>query len=305
MTRYLIALTLLFCASSSIPSYAKPARLQPIILDQKPHPEGAFTEGLIIDNDEITETSGLYGESYVVRYDSHNSRILQKMTLPRAYFAKGITQVGNKLYMLTWKAGKLFVLRAYSFEFVETKSYDGEGWGITYDGTHFVTSDGSSRLAFRDFATFEVNYTLGVHEGSKSWKQLKELEYAHGLIWANVWDNPHILAIDPTTGEVVGKADLSELVAANNHSPGNSVLNGIAYDKKTNAFWITGKLWPNRYLVHFVWHKPMVEPETAPAPSDAPQDSAAPQEFPSQAHDSTSGGMPNPPSASAVYYLNP
>lgn len=270
MTRYSAALILLCSTALSAVSFAKPARLDPIILDTKPHLEGAFTQGLIVENGEITETSGLYGKSYVVRYDAETNRISQKMTLPRAYFAEGITQVGSNLYMLTWKAGKLFVLRAYSFEFVDTKNYTGEGWGITYDGRHLVTSDGSSLLAFRDVDTFEVERTISVHEGARSWGQLNELEFAHGLIWANVWRSSVILAIDPADGEVVGKADLSKLVEKNNHTPDTSVLNGIAYDESSNAFWITGKLWPERYLVHFIWHKPLPQTRAVPVEPSPP-----------------------------------
>lgn len=261
MTRHLAALILLLIAFSGTFAYANPATLTPVILDTKPHLEGTFTQGLTFENGELTETSGLYGKSYVVRYNVENNRVAQKMTLPRTYFAEGITQVGNKLYMLTWKEEKLFVLRAYSFEFVETLSYSGEGWGITHDGTHFITSDGSSNLVFRDFNSFTPVRAVSVYEGAKRWDKLNELEFAHGLVWANVWHTPVILAIDPATGEVVGKADLSELTSENNHSPGKSVLNGIAYDDSSNAFWVTGKLWPNRYLIHFIWHKPMVAPK--------------------------------------------
>lgn len=261
MTRHFAALILLFIVSTGTCAYAKPATLEPIILDTKPHLEGTFTEGLIFNNGEITETSGLYGKSYVLRYNAQSNRVSQKMTLPRTYFVKGITQVGNKLYMLTWKEEKLFVLRAYSFEFVETLSYRGAGLGITYDGMSIVTSDGSSNLVFRDLNTFEPIRSVSVQEGSKRWSKLNELEFAHGLIWAAVERSPVILAIDPVTGEVVGKADLQELVNGNNHGSDESVLNGIAYDEQSNAFWITGKLWPKRYLVHFLWHKPAVAPK--------------------------------------------
>lgn len=299
MNRKLIAMIMLVSATFSPLAHSKTAKLEPIILDEKPHIQGSFTQGLLVDNGEITETSGGYGESYVVRYDVKNNRILQKMTLPRSYFAEGITQVGNKLYMLTWKEGKLFVLRAYSFEFVDTLNYTGEGWGIAYDGTHFITSDGSSRLAFRDFNTFEVQYTLGVYEGAKSWSQLNELEFAQGLLWANVFQSSVILAIDPLTGQVVGKADMSELVKENNHTPGESVLNGIAYDESANGYWITGKLWPKRYLVHFIWNKPMVVPPPAPtAPANggagASGDAAI---LPPSANSSAATPDPAPPSS--------
>lgn len=257
MIRYSAGLILLFSAYVSVAAFAKPATLRPIILDTKPHLEGAFTQGLIINNGEITETSGLYGKSYVVRYDAETNRVAQKMTLPRSYFAEGITQVGNNLYLLTWKEGKLFVLRTYSFEFVNTLNYTGEGWGITHDGSHFITSDGSSSLAFRDSETFEVQHTIQVHEGARTWDQLNELEFAQGLIWANVFHDSHILAINPSTGEVVGKADLSDLVAENSRASDKAVLNGIAYDEDSNAFWVTGKLWPKRYLLHFIWHRPL------------------------------------------------
>ena len=246
---------------------AEPAVLKPIILENQNHISGLFTAGLIADKGEITETSGQEGSSYVVRYSSKDNRILQKMDLPSTYTARGITEVGNKLYLLTLKQHKLFILRSYSFEFVESLNFSGEGWGIAYDGMSFITSDGGSRLQFRDSKSFEVHRSLGVYEGAKNWRKLSELEFAQGLIWATVEQSPIILAVDPTTGEVVGKADLSDLVQENQLADGEATPSGIAYDKEANGFWITGPHWQSRYLIRFIWYKPLPPAPQAKATS--------------------------------------
>jgi len=79
---------------------------------------------------------------------------------------------------------------------------------------------------------------------------VNELEYIHGYIYANQWETPYILKIDPSTGRVVGRLDLDNLQkeAAAVH-PGSDVLNGIAYDSTTNRMIVTGKRWPYYYEI--------------------------------------------------------
>src|SRR5690606_4931377 len=122
-----------------------------------------------------------------------------------------------------------------------------------HDSRNFIVSNGSDILQFREPENFKAVRELRVVDPNRTWKHLNELEYADNLIWANVWQSPHILAIDPGDGRVRGVLDLSRLVEANNIRPGDSVLNGIAYNPDRGTFWVTGKLWPNRYEIRIEW----------------------------------------------------
>ena len=82
-------------------------------------------------------------------------------------------------------------------------------------------------------------------------RRINELEYAEGFIWANIWRSPFIVKINPNTGELVGFYDMQSLVEKHSSGSDERVLNGIAYDADKKAFWVTGKLWPARYLIKF------------------------------------------------------
>lgn len=245
------ALTACGSAHTSLP--ATPQKLTYEILETHPHDPRIFTQGLVIDGDVITETSGLYAKSFLLQYHAESGEIVQRIDLPRNIFAEGITKFEDRFYMLTWHAEKAFVFDAETLDQETVLEYSGEGWGITHDGRELITSNGSDTLSFRNPTDFAVVKTLQVKDAKGSWNQLNELEYAEGHIWANVWQTPLILAISPESGQVEGVLDLAELDRINNHSPGQSVLNGIAYDPARHAFWITGKWWPNRYLIRLQW----------------------------------------------------
>jgi glutamine cyclotransferase len=238
------------------PQTVEPQKIAYEILATHPHDRSSFTQGLIVDGEVITETSGLYGKSFLLQYHAYSGDVLQRVDLPKDIFAEGITRFHDQLFMLTWHAGKAFVFDAHTLDHQQTLAYSGQGWGITHDGTHLITSNGSDTLSFRHADDFSVAHTLQVTDSQRSWDQLNELEFAHGYIWANVWQVPLILAINPQTGKVEGILDLTELDRANNHTPGQSVLNGIAYDSQRDAYWVTGKLWPNRYLMRLERPKP-------------------------------------------------
>lgn len=240
------------CGSPTSSSQTAPAKLAYEILATRDHDASIFTQGMVLQERVVTETSGLYGKSFVTQYDADSGHPLKRVALPTEIFAEGITLFHGHFYVLTWHAEKAFVLRADTLQMEKTLTYSGEGWGITHDSRHLITSDGSDTLSFRNPVDFNVEKTLPVTDGQQSWSQLNELEYAQGYIWANVWQAPFILAIDPSDGRVMGVADLSELDRANNRYPGESVLNGIAFDPAQQAYWITGKWWPKRYLVRFV-----------------------------------------------------
>lgn len=223
------------------------------IVDVKDHSPPAFTQGLVQTGEWVFETSGLYGQSYIVHYHAENGELQRRVDLPDHLFAEGLTWMDDTLYMLTWKAGKMWVLDPDSLEVKQKIRYQGEGWGLTNNGSQLIMSNGTDQLLFRCKDSFEVERALTVREGDRTWRNLNELVYAEGLIWANVWLSPIILAIDPASGRVVGKVDFSALVKKNSTDPTHTVLNGIAFDSTTASYWITGKHWPNRYRVRFIW----------------------------------------------------
>lgn len=113
-------------------------------------------------------------------------------------------------------------------------------------------SDGTDTLTFlhpKDLKPFKL---LRVTEDGFPLKNLNELEYIKGYIFANIWTTNYIVKIDPANGKVVGKLDLAPVsFEAKNKNPDVDVLNGIAYDSVSDKIYITGKLWPNVYQINF------------------------------------------------------
>ena len=205
-------------------------------------------------NGDFIVSSGLYGQSFVARLDAKMTMV-GGIKLPKHYFAEGLTFIDDHIYLLTWKAGTLLKLDK-DLQLVSSYRYDGEGWGLAYNGQHLLMSDGSARIQFRDPTDFSVVKTLDVRFNGEALSNINELEYAQGALWANVWHSDRIYKISPETGEVLGDWDLSGLRQNENALSREAVLNGIAYDKNKNAFWVTGKLWQRQYLVKLHLNEP-------------------------------------------------
>ncbi len=219
------------------------------ILETKDHDPTLFTQGLIVDGDDLIESAGRYGRSRIVRYNAETGNVSKSSPLPNSIFAEGIHQLDDSIYLLTWQEGRAYRLEASSFLIRQVFPVETEGWGLTHDGQHFIQSDGSDKLYFRNSSTFKIEKTITVHDGGQPLHMLNELEFAGGLVWANVYMTPIIAAISPDNGKVVLRLDLSELTARHSDGTPGHVLNGIAYDSERDAFWITGKCWNKRYLI--------------------------------------------------------
>ena len=183
-----------------------------------------------------------------MRYNAETGKLINSATLPSNIFAEGLEQYNDSLYLLTWRENVAFRLNPDTFEILQKFKIENEGWGLTHNGEHFIQSDGSAWLYFRNSKTFKIEKKMIVQGNMRYWRNLNELEYAKGLIWANVYMTPTILAISPD-GHVAYTLDLSAITAKHRSPDPNVVLNGIAYDPKRDAFWVTGKLWDKRYLI--------------------------------------------------------
>jgi len=156
-------------------------------------------------------------------------------------FAEGSVVFNDKLYVLTWKENKVFVFNPETIELERSYYYNRDGWGLTTDNKYLIASDGSSKLYFLDENLKDIK-TITVTFDGKEIRNINELEYINGYIWANVWLSNNILVIDKDSGEVVKVIDFSNLYSSNN-TTNDDVLNGIAYNEITNRLYITGKRW--------------------------------------------------------------
>lgn len=221
------------------------------VLETRDHDAKIFTQGFELHDGTAYVSSGLYGKSFLRTYDHKSAVVKKEMAFPPQIFAEGITLTNNTLYALSWHAGIMFLLDPGTLTIKGKIRYQGEGWGLTHDNESLIMSNGSDTLYYRNPTTLAVTRTINVHNKWRKYQKLNELEFAEGAIWANVWGSDYILKIDPATGKSLGIINLHTIVAKHNSRPGHTVLNGIAYDEKRKAFWITGKFWPKQYLVKF------------------------------------------------------
>ncbi len=233
------------------PTAAAPVeRLKVKVLATYPHDAAAFTQGLQLEGDVFYESTGLEGQSSVRKVEAKTGRVLQKVALENRLFGEGLVHLDSRLVQLTWQNGVALVWDAATLTRLQTWRYQGEGWGLTYDGTQLIQSDGSSFLTFRDPDDFALQGRLQVRKEGLPVDQLNELEFAEGKIYANIWGSDEIVRIDPASGEVEAVIDARNLLKTN-EKLGADVLNGIAWDAATRTFWITGKRWPKMFQVVF------------------------------------------------------
>lgn len=219
------------------------------IVNMWPHDSNAFTQGLILSDGKLLESTGQEGFSSLRRIDLETGKILKKVDVPVPYFAEGITLLNGKIYQLTWQHQLGFIYDAQSLERLGEFKYTGEGWGLTTDGKSLILSDGTTRLRFLDPSDFHVVRTITVHDGQTPVNELNELEFVQGEIYANVWHDNRIATIDPQSGRVTAWIDLNGMMPEGELQDPEAVLNGIAYDQVNNRLYVTGKLWPRVFEI--------------------------------------------------------
>ena len=213
------------------------------------HDPDAFTQGLVVDDGFLWESTGLNGKSSIRKVDLATGEVLVKKDLDEEYFGEGLTVLDDKFYQLTWKAGVGFIYDRELNRIGEFK-YDGQGWGLATDGKQLVLSDGTPQIKFLNPETFEVERTIWVRRKSGRLGQLNELEM-FGIkpkLYANQFQRDMIYEIDPSTGEVTAEIDLSGLWPKRER-PEGGVLNGIAIHPDTKKMLVTGKLCPKIFEI--------------------------------------------------------
>lgn len=201
----------------------------------------------------VVESTGMYGESKLRRYELSTGRVLTEVELPKAYFGEGAVGVNGFIYQMTYRERIVRKYQQDTFALIEELAMPREvreGWGMTTDNSTIYVTDGSNNVYFVDPHTFGVTRTLPIVDSDgRRMMNLNELEYINGELWANIYFSRRVVVIDPTTGSVKYFVDLSGLGAPDESYRWSSgeVLNGIAYDG--SRILVTGKYWRHIYAI--------------------------------------------------------
>jgi len=228
------------------------------IINTYPHDPEAYTQGLEYHDGYLYESTGRKGKSSLRKVALKSGEVVKKIDVAPAYFAEGMTIFGDKIYQLTWQSKKGFIYDLKDFKQIDNFSYGQsiEGWGLTNDGEKFIKTDGTEKVWFLDAETCKENGYIEAYSNKQKVKDLNELEFVNGKIYANVWQKNILLIMNPKNGAIEGVADLNglerEISKTQNLDPNDHVLNGIAYDKKGNRLFVTGKHWGKLFEIQLI-----------------------------------------------------
>ncbi len=216
-------------------------------------PKG-YTQGLLFYNGKMYESTGQYGRSSVRIVDHATGKILRTRSISPRHFGEGIAVANDNLYMLTWTSRICFVFSPETLEEKGTHAYYSEGWGLTKYGDNLVKSDGSHFLRLLEPKSFAEISVMTVSLNGRPLTNLNELEYAEGLIFANIYMSDKIAAIEPETGEVLSIVDFGGLRDYERDNPDAEAFNGIAYNPSSGTYYVTGKDWLHYFEVKILFH---------------------------------------------------
>ncbi|MCK4919712.1 MAG: glutaminyl-peptide cyclotransferase [Bacteroidales bacterium] len=242
-----------FSVSMRIVSDIIPEKYSYKIKSTFPHDKGAYTQGLEYSDGFLFEGTGNYGESSMRKVNLETGEIIKFRDLPSEFFGEGITRINNKIYQITYRSQVGFVYNENSFELERKIFYQNkEGWGLCNNGTNILMTDGTHIIYFMDTVYFSVDRKIEVFDNEKEVNLLNELELIDGILYANRYTTNEIVMIDPGSGKILGKIDMSGILDAKDKHPRIDYFNGIAYDEENNRVFVTGKYWPKVYEVEFV-----------------------------------------------------
>ncbi|NHF59270.1 glutaminyl-peptide cyclotransferase [Flavobacteriaceae bacterium TP-CH-4] len=228
------------------------------ILNEYPHDNRAYTQGLEFHNGVLYESTGKKDRSSLRKVDYNTGEVLQQVDMDGTVFGEGITIFNDKIYMLTWQSGLGFIYnlndlkKLDNFQYGESK----EGWGLTNNGEKLIKSDGTEKIWFLNPETLVEEGYIETVTNKSIFNRANELEYVDGKIYANVYQRPSVMIIDAISGAIEGVVNFSGLdKKVSKHAGWSStenVLNGIAYHPERKTFFVTGKDWDKLFEVKIV-----------------------------------------------------
>ena len=223
------------------------------VITEYKHDKNAYTQGLEFYNNQLYESTGLNGKSTLRKSDYISGEILNIVKLDYEYFGEGLTIINDKIYQLTWKNNIGFI---YDLDFNKIGNFDygksKEGWGLCNDGSFIYKSDGTNKIWILDPETLEEIRFIEVLTNRSKIKNINELEYIDGKIYANTYqfNRDVVIVINPLNGVVEKVIDFSGIRDRVTQKPDLDVMNGIAYfDGK---IFVTGKNWDKLFEVEVV-----------------------------------------------------
>ncbi len=238
-----------------VTSDTKPIQYSYQIIAEYPHNPSHFIQGLEFYENKLYEGTGQEGTSGIYLLNLQTGKTIKEHKLDDQYFGEGITILNNKIFQLTYKNQIGFVYDLNTFDLLNTWKYKSkEGWGLTNDGHSLIMSDGSENIYFINPDTYQEERKIQVCNDYDLVKNLNELEYIKGEIWANIWTTNTIVIIDPKSGKIIGEINLSGLSGTILQSQREQidVLNGIAWNPVTDKIYVTGKLWPKIFEIKLI-----------------------------------------------------
>jgi glutamine cyclotransferase len=220
-----------------------------------PHDTSSYTEGLLYQDGYLYESTGVKGHSTLRKVDLATGKAVQVAKVDSQYFGEGSAIIGDKILMLTYQDPRVaFVFDKKTFKLLKTFPYHVgvEGWGLAFDGKKLYTDDSTNRIWFLDKDNYRQIGYIDVYDDQGPVKNINELEYIDGKLYANIWETDDIIVIDPKSGAVLERIDLTNLYPQNKRNLNADVLNGIAWDGQGKRLFVTGKKWPHLYQVKFV-----------------------------------------------------
>jgi len=249
----------LFAASPALAAEcARPATLRFDVTNKIVRSQVGFTQGLEWRDGKLFESTGAIGGHSGLNIIAPEGTVTNVRDDATKYFGEGLTILNDEIYQLTWQEHDVFVYDLAG-KLKRTMKNPREGWGLTNDGTDLIFSDGGPSFYVTDPATFALKREVKLRSDRPGdILGLNELELIDGKLYGNLFQTNTIIRIDPASGCVEARADMGSLwramtdadkkqVTANSEN----VLNGIAYDKATGLFYVTGKRWRTIFVGKF------------------------------------------------------
>jgi glutamine cyclotransferase len=240
---------LVIAAMALSPAQAAVTEYSVTIVKTYPHDPQAFTEGLLYHDGFLYESTGREGQSWIRKVKLQTGKVVRQHKIDAKYFGEGIVIWKNRLIELTWKDQIGFIYDVNTFKQLSDFHYPGEGWALTRDATKLFMSDGTRDIRILDPETLAESSRIHVTCDGDPVKNINELEWVKGEIYADIWLTNMMVRINPATGEVVGIVDMTDLRNMAAEKQAVDVVNGIAYDAATDRLFVTGKLWPTLYQI--------------------------------------------------------